>query len=367
MKKLILIAFLNIFIIHFLVNADLITPTSIQEHKNLNRLLKASNEFLVSPKALSEEQIVEELKNRDLNMTFYIGKADYFRFKTQNDEVYFEVVFPKEFPDCFEESDKKLFLKESSINHYRQQKFIYSYRWHKIEGEQINVPIEKDVAHADSHAYLAYDRRVFEESTPISLSEKELISIISNNNVVFYTGAGLSAASNVPTMAQLFRLLNLEAGIGFFSSLRLAIAYPHELAFNIKAFHHACFFNPPTKAHYALKQLAYLKKTQIITENVDYLHERTGIMPYRISGDHLRTKIDPSSLQEIDYIICIGLSFDDKGFLGWYKAYHPNGKIIAIDLIQPSYLGSEDYLVQGDLQKIIPELTYQLRCGVLAR
>lgn len=103
-----------------------------------------------------------------------------------------------------------------------------------------------------------------------------------------------------------------------------------------------------------------MKKTQIITENLDYLHEYTGIMPYRIHGDHLRKQIHPSNLREIDYILCIGLSFDDRGFLGWYKAHHPNGKIIAIDLMQPSYLGNEDYLIQRDLQKIIPKIADQL-------
>lgn len=131
---------------------------------------------------------------------------------------------------------------------------------------------------------------------------------------------------------------------------------PNEVANNIRKFHHTCFHSSPTKAHQALALLAILKGTQIITENLDYLHERSGLMPYRIDANYLRTCVDPSTVRGIDYILCIGLSFDDKGFLGWYKQNHPNGKIIAIDLSQPSYLGDEDYLLTGDLQQLVPLL-----------
>lgn len=324
-------------------------------------LTQAAYEFLVPPQALSEKEIVEGLKNRDLDMTWCLGEGNYFRFMTKHDAVYFEVVFANEFSECFEAPEKRLFLKESLINEERQQKFIYSYRWHERDGVEINIPLANDVVHADSPVYLAYERRIIEKSTPTPLSERELISMISKNNIIFYTGAGLSAASHVPTMEQLCTSLGFEEGQGFFSSLRLSIAHPDQLAANILAFHRACFFNPPTSAHYALKELACLKHTQIVTENLDYLHEYTGIMPYRINGEHLREQVDPSSLQEIDYIICIGLSFDDRGFLGWYKAHHPNGKIIAIDLIQPSYLGNEDYLVLGDLQRIIESFPLRLQ------
>ncbi|MGB9847829.1 MAG: hypothetical protein ACPLKV_01275 [Minisyncoccia bacterium] len=55
-------------------------------------------------------------------------------------------------------------------------------------------------------------------------------------------------------------------------------------------------------------------------------------------------------------MITIGLSYDDKGFLRWYKENNPNGKIIAINLNQPSYLGNEDFILKGDCQKVVPEI-----------
>ena len=75
-----------------------------------------------------------------------------------------------------------------------------------------------------------------------------------------------------------------------------------------------------------------------------------------ISGPWLRENIKPEWLKEIDGVITIGLSYDDRGFLGWYKENNPNGKIIAIDLEQPSYLGNEDFILKGDCQEILPEL-----------
>ena len=44
----------------------------------------------------------------------------------------------------------------------------------------------------------------------------------------------------------------------------------------------------------------------------------------------------------------------------WYKENNPNGKIIAINLNQPSYLGNEDFILKGDCQKILPVLEKKL-------
>ena len=56
----------------------------------------------------------------------------------------------------------------------------------------------------------------------------------------------------------------------------------------------------------------------------------------------------------------MGLSYDDRGFLGWYKQQNPQGKIIAIELNQPSYLGDEDFLAIGDIQEIVPAIQKEI-------
>ena len=135
-----------------------------------------------------------------------------------------------------------------------------------------------------------------------------------------------------------------------------AIESPREFAERIKTFHEACLYSRPTPAHFALRELSLFNNTRLVTENLDCLHEASGIFPYRIEAKHLREEIVAKSLAQFDYIICVGLSFDDRGFLGWYKEQNPQGKIIAIDLFQPSYLGDEDYWLIGDLQTLIPNI-----------
>ena len=176
--------------------------------------------------------------------------------------------------------------------------------------------------------------------------------------MLFYTGAGLSRASAVPAMDELNELLGFDEK-NFLFSLESALENPKAFATKIQEFHQACLFSPPTPAHLALRDLAVFKNIRILTENLDSLHEASGIYPYRIDPHHLR-EIGGSSLAPFDYIICVGLSYDDRGFLGWYKQQNPQGKIIAIDLNQPSYLGNEDFLVIADIQEIIPALQNEI-------
>jgi NAD-dependent deacetylase len=75
-----------------------------------------------------------------------------------------------------------------------------------------------------------------------------------------------------------------------------------------------------------------------------------------MTGSAIRDEINPLWLKDVDIIVCVGLSRDDRGFLAWYKKNNPQGKIIAINQEQPSYLGNEDYLLKGNLQKLVPEL-----------
>jgi hypothetical protein len=42
--------------------------------------------------------------------------------------------------------------------------------------------------------------------------------------------------------------------------------------------------------------------------------------------------------------------------LGWYKEQNPQGKIIAIDIQKPSYLGNEDFWIKDDLQIFFPTI-----------
>ncbi|MBU4370185.1 hypothetical protein KKG58_05585, partial [Patescibacteria group bacterium] len=102
-------------------------------------------------------------------------------------------------------------------------------------------------------------------------------------------------------------------------------------------------------------------KSRIFTENIDHLQEKAGIKTDHISGPWLRKNIQEDWLKQIDAVITIGLSYDDRGFLAWYKKNNPDGKIISIDLNQSSYLGNEDALLKGNLQEVMPQIEEKFR------
>jgi NAD-dependent SIR2 family protein deacetylase len=290
----------------------------------------ADSDYFCNPRACSAEELQRGLKEKTLDMAWYFGEGGHFRFVSKSDEVYFEI--------------------------YEFQGLVFSYRIDG-EGEEINVPRKFErKTHPDGDSYLVTKRRIVEGGSPGRIDEEGLARVIKNHPVLFYTGAGLSVASNVPAMGELQSLLGLEMGENFLLSLKGAIENPREFASKIAGFHQACFSSAPNGAHFALKELADFKNIRLITENHDCLHEASGIYPYRINAKHLREEVGGESVCGFDYIICVGLSYDDRGFLAWYKEHNPEGKIIAIDLQQPSYLGDEDFLLVGDLQEVIPAL-----------
>lgn len=304
---------------------------------------------LFSSKTCSPQELTQVLKEKGLDMCWNFGPDSYFRFTTGSEDVYFEIAlgtlppgyeeFLTQFQDKFIKTDKQR---------------TFSYQLKKDGSEAFHLPMNARQVRPEEYSYIVTKRRIFENAHPQQLTEAQLIELIKSKTVLFYTGSGLSLGSGVPAMAELEALLGLEASEKFLFSLGKALTNPREFASKILTFHHACFYSPPTPAHLALKELATLKNTRIFTENLDALHEATGISPYRVDPHQLRQETDEATFRNFDYIICVGLSYDDRGFLGWYKEKNPHGKIISIDLKLPSYLGDEDFLVAGDIQEIIP-------------
>ncbi len=286
-------------------------------------------------------------------MCWNFGEDSHFRFISSNDEIYFDValgLLPEIYDDFLSRVRHKFIQSESGQS-------IFPCKINSAGHEEINIPSmpHKD-GHPDEYSYIVADRRVINDAQPSLISQSTLENIVKKHNILFYTGAGLSLASNVPAMNELNELLGLEVGERFLFSLEHGIESPREFASRIKIFHDACLYSAPTPAHYALKDISLHKSTRLITENLDCLHEASGIFPYRVNAQQLREEVGGESFAQYDYIICVGLSFDDRGLLGWYKEQNPEGKIIAIDLFQPSYLGDEDYWLIGDLQTLIPDI-----------
>ncbi len=337
-------------------NSVLSYQASLLEAKESTPIFTASEtNYLFDPVPFSAEQFAEEIKGKDLDMSWH-SDLGYFRFVSRDGEVDFEVNLK-----ALTSSDPKIcdpFIINETAGESKEFNFSYSLK--KDGSEEVNSP---SFAHYQNKSfegnYWVADRREIENGRPQLMSSQELVQIIKNYNVLFYTGAGLSAASNIPTMSGLEKIFNMGDG-RFFTALEEMAQQPKETALKILDFHKACVFSIPSPAHYALKELSIFKKTRILTENLDCLHEASGIFPYRIDPKKLQKDVPCESISQFNYVICIGLSHDDRGFLGWFKQHNPQGKLIAIDLSQPSYLGDEDFLITADLQELIPSICNQV-------
>ena len=190
----------------------------------------------------------------------------------------------------------------------------------------------------------------FANPNPQKIDLETLCNLIKDKNFIFYTGAGISA-SKVATMKALDNAIKIDKNFSAF--LKEIFFSPQRISDAFKEFCKTAIYSEPTEAHYALHKIAQIKKVAILTENVDLLQQRTTSMPIFVHSDTL-TNLKKQDFEEIDFIICVGLSHDDCGFIAHYKKQNPNGRIISIDLGVPNYLSESDFLIQEDIQQFLP-------------
>ena len=196
---------------------------------------------------------------------------------------------------------------------------------------------------------------IYTNSLAQSITVENLVDLIKNKRTIFYTGAGISAGC-VPTMKELEQSLTISKTVDFFKKIFL---HPQYITTAFQTFCKAAIYGKPTPAHYALHDLAQRVGGCILTENVDLLQQRAGSLPIFTHGTELKN-VKCEDLDDIEVIVCIGLSRDDCGFLSWYKANNYHGVIVAINKEMPNYLAKEDYFIPGDLQEVLPSLADKL-------
>lgn len=316
------------------------------------------NFFLQAP-----EKVKLERKKRNTSMSWtMIDQGAECLFEYDEEAGVRVTVFLEEFPCYIDKEQENLFKKLEKK--YKNFSFVYEYGSCSEEernenGKKEQGSDESAVQSGKSMSYCAGKILSIKDRKPKEIFLGDLAEYIKTKNVVFYTGAGISAASDVFTMDQ------LECALGICTKERkrslknflLNLAKdPKKVANAFEGFCKAMFNNLPTRAHEDLLKIANNKKCKIVTENLDSLHQKTGIEPYTIYGKKFRREIKNEWAKDIDAIICCGLSHDDRGFLGWYKEHNPNGTIMAIDIGKPNYLSDQDFLLQGDLQEVIPNI-----------
>jgi hypothetical protein len=199
---------------------------------------------------------------------------------------------------------------------------------------------------------------------PQRITLEEMREILRAKPAIFYTGSGISKASGGASVSQLYADLGIPEGRASVQYLVAATREPQKVLEAWERFARTWQSTFPTPAHFALAKIARDSSSLVFSENCDTLHEKTGIKVIKPALIHLSRLFSgpprcPAWLRKYGAIITIGLEEDRRGILWWYK-FRTGRKIVAINLKQPSYLGRDDFWLQGDCQKILPALAEHL-------
>lgn len=189
-----------------------------------------------------------------------------------------------------------------------------------------------------------------------------LIKKFSGEEIVIYTGAGISEAGSAPVWT--FLELKNELGIGENNEafIRKFFTSPDTLTHTVKTFRDQLFADSATMAHEAIAELVSLKPgIMIFTENYDLKHEAAGS---RVSACHMHTDEKAFDMVKLRapvtrLLLAIGLSRDDVAAIAYMKRHSPNMKLVCICLSFkdiPAYIGETDAVLAGDCQELLPQL-----------
>lgn len=315
-----------------------------------------ANPLLEAPKELSNKDIKTITKQHNTEMNFST-KLWNIRFLYNNNKTQYLFSFSDEFLSFLTPEERKKCKCITSQTHPEQQ--VCHFKYNTTQTWDFPLGQEND------NDYFFAKPLEFENAQLTELIDEEhLLCILQQSKAVFYTGAGISAPV-VPTMSVLLKEAQLAPETmgkkAILKPLQSAIKNPKQYRLFMDYFYEAMLYGEPTEAHHAIKNIASLLKCQIFTENLDLLHQRTHI---QVLGPLIPSQFfkqyTNADLKDIEVIVCVGLSHDDRGFLAYLKSINPQLRIVAIDLKQPNYLSDKDYWLKADIQKILPDIEYRL-------
>lgn len=328
----------------------------------LQGLINSAWSFLLtSPPLMTEEEVNERARVLSLEMNWETsdegnGHRRSMGFENKKGKTLMKIQFENSFPQELGPYESQFALSSS------QGKKVWTFVYRDNIAEAPTFSTEAPFSLEESMG-IVHAPRILEKQTPQIATLPEITKLINDKQCIFYTGAGISAGV-VPAMAQLMeklQLVNLKERGRFVMILQRAIKDSSSYVRPMDEFYKACLYGKPTLAHNAIRDIVLKKEWGLITENLDLLHQRSGIKPLHHDGSNwLKSNISEEDLTKVDYVITVGLASDESGFLGWYKAANPKGTIIAINLQQPNYLGGEDFLLTGDVQQLLPLLREEL-------
>jgi uncharacterized protein len=183
----------------------------------------------------------------------------------------------------------------------------------------------------------------------------ELAARISGRRVVAYTGAGISAASGIPTFDGDASLNNAIPLMEDFPGdvLNWIVERPAALVSELGTFQARLWGAEPNAAHWALahlERMGYL--AAVVTNNFDRLHEQAGTRYVR--RPHRTRKLIPDGVK-VEVLLVIGVSDDEHGFVQDLRL--EGAEIIVISPDTPRFLRPGDALVRGRAEDVLPQIT----------
>lgn len=308
---------------------------------------RPQNFLLQAPEDVSN---TEKIELADLSSSFDLNNRRY-TYGVREGRPFFTVIFRDELPsELTEEEQNSCIWKPAEIEGNNRSFYILRY------GNAPEVKLEQEVwMDLDPEHHIAWRREGDENIEVEKMNVADLAGYLEDKKAVFYTGAGLSRES-VSAMKEMCEELGIDGDSDIDDFARLAVREPEKLLERMQGVRDKMSGSQPTRGHRALAEIARKLRCQILTENIDLLHERSGVRPVHVSKEEINLKVQSWMLRQVDAVITVGLSVDDRGLLALYKHYNPKGKIIAINMKWPEYLRKGDALVEGDAQEVLVEL-----------
>ena len=320
-----------------------------------------------TPRLLKAPEIATEADAKPINMTngrfswTHNGKVIVLGAYTDKDNYsnfYSTLAYENSLPEELSSDDKDLFFQKTIDG----SDLLCLVKWHpnkpKNKDAANNVPFAGIIETPTHTIEKKPTQRKFEPEHQRykTLSESECANFIIKNRVLFLTGSGISLSSGIQTMQHLEKSLGISRTEPVDEFVGNFIHKPKVIWTALNRFIKSLKATTPSKAHIALKNLALYKGTHVLTGNFDALHAASGIKPYMVEWEDVPKDFTEEVAKEVAGMVCIGSSYDFQGVLNLYKTFNPDGTIIAINKEAPDYIGDDDFLVQGDVQEILPNI-----------
>lgn len=266
------------------------------------------------------------------------------------EKAYAYITYATPLPESMSDAEKQKLTKHTDAN--GEEYWVCGFGEFDLDRALVMQPKQ----HPSLTHHMERNRRD-EIVTPLEISAEEVADVIRNGRTVVYTGAGISVAAGTPDMKSLMAYLGIDRSQSVDEFAQMVMFSPEGLQHRLQSLQES-FFERTTPAHESLSEIQKLTGVRIVTENLDKLGEAAG--QKLITRGNIDDAFPDTELQQLDYIVTVGLRADDSGLLWRFKEVNPRGRIIALNIEPPPYLSEGGYYLEGDCQKTVPQITEKI-------